>query len=148
MERLRSLVSVPTRDRALLVRALVTVVGVRLALWMLPFERVRALAMRVGRRPPGTPDPSPAEDQWIAWAVAAVAVRVPGATCLTQALATHILLHRAGCTGYLRISVTRQTPGTHAHAWVETFDGEVLIGDRDVEPLTLLPPLPGEGGTA
>ena len=148
MRRLRSFLALPARDRALLLRAVVAVVGVRLALWVLPFARVRALATRTGRRPPGAPDPSPSEDQWIAWSVATAAASVPKATCQTQALATRILLQRAGCPGYLRIGVMREGPDLHAHAWVETFDGEVLIGDHDLERFTLLPALPGDGDAA
>ena len=59
---------------------------------------------------------------------------VPAASCLTQALATQVLLGRRGQVSSLRIGVTRSAEGElKAHAWLES-NGEIIIG-RVKDPL-------------
>ncbi len=53
---------------------------------------------------------------------------VPAASCLTQALATQVLLSRRGQVSNLRIGVTRGAKDEFkAHAWLES-NGEIIIG--------------------
>ncbi len=53
---------------------------------------------------------------------------VPAATCLTQSLATKVLLSRQGHQASVRIGVARSEAGQfQAHAWVES-NGRVVIG--------------------
>ena len=122
-------------------RALLTTALVRAALWLLPFGSVRSLVARLGRRTHWRARRS--ADERIAWAVAASARAVPGATCLTQALATKVLLSREGLRGDLRIGVAKDGDTLTAHAWVEC-DSRVVIGDHDLERFTVLPPIDGE----
>ena len=69
----------------------------------------------------------------IAWAVSAVARRLPSrTTCLVEALAAEAMLRRRGFAPTLRIGV--REPGSdatllEAHAWVECA-GSVVIGGR------------------
>jgi hypothetical protein len=64
----------------------------------------------------------------VVWAVTVASRYVPAATCLTQALATQILLSRRGHPTSLRIGVGRSEAGEfQAHAWVEC-QGRVVIG--------------------
>ena len=77
----------------------------------------------------------------IAWAVTVASRYVPAASCLTQALATQVLLSRRRHPACLRIGVVKGTDGQfQAHAWVES-DGVVVIGvsDSELEPYTPLP---------
>ena len=54
----------------------------------------------------------------------------PSASCLTQALATQVLLARRGQLSTLRIGVIKGADGElKAHAWVEN-NGKVIIGSR------------------
>ena len=68
------------------------------------------------------------------WAVAAVARRGPGMTCLVQALVVDALLRRHGFTPRLCIGVRQQdTTGPRpfeSHAWVE-YNGTVIVGHAD-----------------
>lgn len=79
--------------------------------------------------PSGTTHLVPAvQPERIAWAVRAASRYVPDAACLTQALATQVLLARNGYPSNLRIGVTfGEQKSLHAHAWVEV-QGRVLIG--------------------
>jgi len=81
----------------------------------------------------------------IVWAVSAAARRVPQATCLTQALATQIMLGRRGHRTSLQLGIMKTAAGKmDAHAWLER-EGKVLIGLNDTfSQLTRLPPLEEE----
>jgi len=124
----------------LLASAGVVVVLVRVSLWLVPS---RFLLRRVSRMVAGAPlpaEPTPAVRQ-IGWAVRAVSRRVPRASCLTQALATQILLARRGYSSHLRIGVARDADtGFAAHAWVE-IDGDVLVGGAGSSRYHVLPDL-------
>jgi hypothetical protein len=63
----------------------------------------------------------------LARAVSAVARRIPGATCLTQALALDLLLRRRGVVARLVVGVSNRGERFGAHAWLE-YEGRVLIG--------------------
>ena len=131
----------PIRRRALM-RAFVVVVGVRAALYVVP---ARSLLRRVERsrvRPRSVPD-DPREIAGITSAVEAASRRVPRATCLTQALAARLLLHRAGYPSTLKIGVGRDGHRQFvAHAWVECR-GAVVIGETDLDRYTTMPDVGG-----
>jgi hypothetical protein len=64
---------------------------------------------------------------------AIVAVRrasrfVPGATCLTQAIAARTLLARRGHSSTLHLGVAKEDGELKAHAWLEA-GGRVVIGE-------------------
>jgi hypothetical protein len=82
----------------------------------------------------------------IAWAVARASQYTPRATCLTQALATQVLLGWQGYATRLCIGVARSDVGQfQAHAWVEC-QGKVVIGGADAPArFTPLPPLESKG---
>lgn len=127
----------PAADRRLLLRALATIVRVRVLLRLQPVDRLRAWAQqkKPGHAPPGQ----------LAWAVRTAARRVPGATCLVQALALQRLLSQQGHASELHIGVARHDQSFEAHAWL-THHGEILIGaDRheDFTPLVAWPSNPG-----
>lgn len=102
-----------------------TVVLVRLGLWLLPFRIVNSAASRPRRLSPLMAFTS---NERLAWAVRAVAARIPKATCLTQALALQVLMAKAGKQTQLQIGVARGKD-FEAHAWL-VDQGKVLIGDN------------------
>lgn len=68
----------------------------------------------------------------VVWAVQGVGRRLPGMTCLVQALAANAMLSRRGVHARVRIGVrpaTRPAAPLDAHAWLESAGGRVLIGD-------------------
>jgi hypothetical protein len=115
-------------ERRLLLRAAVLVVAIRAALWTLPYRTTKAWVDKL--RSPG--GPARQLDRrlihQVAWATGAVSRRVPGASCLTQALAMQLILGRLGQASELRLGVARDSVGKfEAHAWVEV-QGRVVHG--------------------
>jgi hypothetical protein len=142
MRSVRVFLGLPAGERRLLVVATPIVSVIRLLLWILPsaiiIRGVRSIAT-VGSR--ATTRPEVAPPLLITRAVERVSRRVPGATCLTQALAAQILLYHHGHASSLCLGVARGASGDfRAHAWLEA-EGRILIGDRGVHGLTRLPDL-------
>lgn len=136
----------PSADWKLFARAYVLVWLIRIALWLMPFRVLYKWTInfrkgRIGDRPL-----PPSAVTKVVWAVTAAAKRVPRATCLTQALATQIMLGRRGHRATLQLGIMKSAAGKFdAHAWVER-NGAVLIGkNATFSQLTRLPPLEGEG---
>ena len=155
MKRVHKFFRLPATDRSLLVKAAFTVGATRLGLWVLPFRTLRRLLARVTQEPAGLrqacPERSRRADRSsldrITWAVTVASRYVPAATCLTQALATQVLLGRYRYPACLRIGVVKGEGGQfQAHAWVES-DGVVVIGgsEPELERYTPLPALDGAG---
>lgn len=121
----------PESTRRRVARAAATwlvVAGARLAVALLPWRLVARLADRAASVRTGqTSQP--------AWRVAARTVRlsayVPGASCLTQALAARVLLAWHGHASDVRFGVRRDGSVLVAHAWLE-HRGQVLVGGPDV----------------
>jgi transglutaminase superfamily protein len=127
MRRIRKLLYLTQSERRLLARTTLLVAAVRIALWTLPLAYVcRSLQQRRA----AAPELAVVPVSRLAWAVEVAARRIPGASCLTQALALQYLLARAGRESCVHIGVAKKVSGGfESHAWVEC-GGEVLIGDN------------------
>ena len=127
-------------DQRLLMAALACVWCVRLGLWLLPFRVVSSMVDKFIR---ANSISDQSKELQLARKVGSIVRRVsryvPAASCLTQALATHVLLARSGHRSHLRIGVTKGVNGgLDAHAWVES-NGKIIIGRRnDLRKYTLL----------
>lgn len=136
MGRLRRFRQITPHERRLLFKVWPVLWAVRLSLWLLPFAASRRLVAWASRaRPEGSSDSLSPER--LARMVKAAARLVPGASCLTQAMAVQIMLARSGYPSRLRFGV-RKDPrqGFTAHAWVESGGVTVIGGgnlDRFVE---------------
>ena len=127
MRGIRQLLRLTPQERRLLVRTTLLMVAVRIALWTLPFAYV---CRRLNRRRAAEPELAGIPAKRLAWAVEVAARRVPGASCLTQALALQYVLAGAGRESCVHIGVAKKNPGRfESHAWVEC-GGEILIGDN------------------
>lgn len=128
-------------ERWLLAQTAIVVPLVRAALTILPFRFVhRAIAATTARTRNSIASQSQTPER-IARMVAAVAARVPRATCLTQALAAAVLLARHGHPATLRVGVAKNEDGTlRAHAWLES-GGHTLLGGPDSGAFAQLPPV-------
>lgn len=117
------------------------VLGVRLALLLAPSKAVlqavaRSTARRRARRPSRNLAP-----RRVANAVVRCSRIVPGATCLTQALAGRALLASYGHDAHFKVGVARDADGRFsAHAWLE-LDATPILGERGIERFTPLPDL-------
>lgn len=120
---LRRFAALPSSERRLGLRALGVVVWVRLRLTVSSFPTVDRLT---GERPVR-------QAVWqhsavrIGSAVEAVSGYVPGATCLTRALAARVLLSSEGHASSLRLGMARIDGRLQAHAWLES-DGTIVVG--------------------
>ena len=128
LKRLRSFLSFPAGEQWFAVRALGTLVLVRLALWLLPFHMLRAVVERLSRAPRS--DPRPAVARAVRRAIDRAARTIPGTACLARALTAEVLLRRAGQPARLSIGVAPDGAPLDAHAWVECV-GVLVTGDRD-----------------
>ena len=136
----RRLFALSSADRRMLLEAAWVVLGVRAALWMLPsrviLQRVRTLVAMTHE----TPAPENSVDS-VVCAVERTARRVPGATCLTQAIAAQLLLRRRGFASRICLGVGEASDGGFiAHAWLER-DGRILLGAAGAVGLARLPDL-------
>ena len=119
-------ISLSGGERRLLARALLLVVAYRIALQVMPVCRIRKLASCPAGNSPALGKLAPDR---VAWAVEAASRRVPGATCLTQALALQRLLAKDGHDAEIRIGVAKgEGGGLDSHAWL-VCHGRVLAGD-------------------
>jgi Transglutaminase-like superfamily len=126
MASLKGFVTLGPGDQKLLLRALFWVAVVRTGLFLLPFRTVQRIAARAGRR---TAPLHSAER--CAWAVRTSSRYVPGATCLTQALAAQLLLAQCGYGSRVEIGVRKDEHRRfRAHAWV-VCGTEIVIGGAE-----------------
>jgi hypothetical protein len=115
------------------------------ALWLIGFNRTRALLDRSSEpaRKPGTGSGSPEPHDTarrIARLVAIAASRgAYRANCLRQSLALRWLLKRRGIDTELRIGVRKEGNALRAHAWVEHEGSPVGQGPLDHSPYPELP---------
>lgn len=114
------------REIPILIRSAALLCAVRLALWIVPFPKLRWAVVSLARTRSRPASSNSAEE--LIWAVRAVSRYVPHASCLTQALVLHILLRRDGLPSRIRIGVSQDAKHFEAHAWVES-QGRVVIGD-------------------
>ena len=107
-----------------LIEALLLAVFVRIGLRTAPYARLREWLERMARVKARTP--SPVAD--VTWAACAAGRRIPGTTCLAEALVTYTMLRRHGHEPLLRIGVRQSDQRLlEAHAWVEC-NGQIVMG--------------------
>ena len=101
----------------------------RFLLVFVPFRRTVAFAAWLAGRFPERRDGDGPHLARLGYLVGRVSRFVPGATCLTQALAMRWMLLRRRIACQLRIGVAKDADGAFkAHAWLETRSQRVLIG--------------------
>lgn len=104
-------------------KCLAALVAMRLALTLAGFSFIRRRMPRAGASAGAH-----YYARQLARRIERLAPAVPGASCLTQALALQWLLARAGHGSDLNVGVARDADGTfRAHAWL-TCNGRVVIG--------------------
>ncbi|MGI8838448.1 MAG: lasso peptide biosynthesis B2 protein [Pyrinomonadaceae bacterium] len=126
MSGLRTLFRLKSSERRLVLQTLFLVAAIRTALSILGVQRVQRLTsswqrlLLVDKEMPVSR---------LVWAVKAASRRIPAASCLTQSLALHCLLTRAGHASQIQIGVAKDPAAKfHAHAWVE-YAGVPLLSD-------------------
>ena len=121
MSILRTLARLTLPEFKLLSVAWLLLVRTRLALWLLPWQRMGTFADRPTAV--GAPRFTVAR---LEWAVRSASRMVPRGTCLTRALTLNHLLRSEGYAGVVQIGVDNNDGQFAAHAWVEC-DGVPLL---------------------
>lgn len=139
---LRRRAALAWRHSALLLHCLLVVLLIRLSLLLVGHKPLLRWISRAGYVPHAF-----GHLHLRMWAIRHVARLVPGATCLTKALAGQYFCVRAGHSTVVRIGVLRRDDGSvTAHAWL--VDGDcVLIGGQE-EDLGRFTPLVDLQGAA
>ncbi len=141
--RLIKFLSLKRSEKILLLRAFLLLGIVQLALWFLLLKTIQKLLLGTSSTIADIKFKKFAPDR-IAWAVTIASSYVPRATCLTQALATQLLLANHGYHSNLQIGVAKgDIDQLEAHAWLEC-DGRVVMGGSDIDRYTILPLLARE----
>jgi hypothetical protein len=109
-------------DRRAFVRAGFAILGVRIALAIVPFRIVSRAPQIVSGRNAGQ-----GEIERTRWAVSAAGQKL-GVTCLCQALAAQRLFARQGLHTELRFGAAKSGGAVIAHAWLES-SSVVVFGD-------------------
>lgn len=126
---MRKFLRLPWRDKGRALEALGWVAAARVLLVGFSFRQTVSLTAFLDARWPARDAGSPGQTARLSYLVRRVSRAVPGATCLTQAVALKWMLarRRIGCR--LRIGV-RHEPGAAfaAHAWLETPAHGVILG--------------------
>lgn len=125
MRRLTKFFNLPAAEQRRALQAGMLVVAFRLGLWVVPYKHLKRIVDRVPRRKVQGTDQQMAA---IIRNVVSISRFVPSATCLTQALATQVLLKGEGFDPKLQIGVARDAGIFKAHAWVEC-NGQIVVGD-------------------
>jgi hypothetical protein len=132
------------RDRFLLFKTFLILVGIRLGLFLMPLKNFRRFLRWTATTSPVKSDHRDQDLGKAIWAIASVGKYILGdGPCLTQALAAQQLLIRHNRQSELCIGVAKDSRGKLvAHAWVES-DGVVIIGGSEdsVKQYTKLPSL-------
>ena len=146
MTRVHKLLRLPSENRRLLAKSMVMLWVIRVGLWVLSFRTLIRLISGMTRTPPKSQAENEDVTARVIWAVTAAGRFVPASTCLTEALATQVLLSQCGQPACLRIGVAKDEGGRlEAHAWVES-QGRIVIGSvANLSRFTLLPPLDAGG---
>lgn len=130
------------RGLVLRLEALLLLRHILRAMKLRPFKEVRVGLLPAppagsGTTPAVTRGPARVEKAApVGEAVASAARFVPGALCVSQALATQVLLARRGEPSVLHFGFLRSGEGdVQGHAWLEV-DGSVVIGDGGLDSFT------------
>lgn len=142
-ERRTSFAGHPADDWRLVLAALTLLVRIRVGLSLSTLKVVQARLPGLAQAGRAERAHSPAK---VARYVALAAWLVPGASCLTQALACQVLLQRNRVASSVAVGVRRTSKGLAAHAWV-VVEGRVALGGTtetlgEFSPIAEFGPLP------
>lgn len=137
------------RDLALVISAMGWLLLAWLAIDLLPFRLYRKMMRPPVHQPEISADGAPALIKRVAWAVIAVANRVPWrSVCFHRGLAAQRMLCRAGIHAELHYGVAKSTDKEfEAHVWV-TANGQTVVGGETQDRFTVLGIFSGQDSSA
>lgn len=129
MKPLETFLRLKPGEQKLILQALALLASCWVRMRLQSFERVQGWATRSGQ--------GVAQVEQLTWAIKVASRRIPGVTCLSQALTLQHFLSRNGHCSELRIGVDKLNGKLVAHAWL-VLDDRVLIGGPALENYKLL----------
>lgn len=124
MPRLGRFLNLSLADKFLLLKCVLIVAAIRLGLRLFSYNMLRRW-LATATAPALASD---AVAERVGWGIDTAARLVPGATCLTKALAAQLLLVRSGYQSQMRIGVAKDDRGQFvAHAWLIS-NGRIVVG--------------------
>lgn len=145
MRQVKKFLRLSPADRWLLVKSIFWLGVVVLGLRAVSFQTLRRILAKVAQWPARQDQAGQPGAERLVRAVRAASRYVPAATCLSQALVTHLFLTRQGYPVRLYIGVAKDEAGQlQAHAWLES-QGRIIIGALEgLSRFIPLSPLEGE----
>ncbi len=137
IRRIRKFLSLSGDEQKLLSQTVLLVAGVRASLTLSSLDAALRWSERFVGNGSRSSHATEADTEQAVLAVRRASTIVPGASCLTQAIATKALLARRGQASTLRLGVAKKDEDLEAHAWLEA-DGKVLIGEFEERRFTPL----------
>jgi hypothetical protein len=123
MRRLKRFAQLTGTEGRILIRVLFVVGVARAALCVLSTDTARRVVAKAATGAAGSVEQ-------VVWAVRIVSRYLPGASCLTQALAAQALLTQSGFPSQVEIGVAKDDlRRLQAHAWV-VCHGQVVLGGQ------------------
>ncbi|MBN1607858.1 MAG: lasso peptide biosynthesis B2 protein [Polyangiaceae bacterium] len=119
----------PLPDQLATAEALLVVLGTRIAVGALPTRALSRWVSRAMRANGGRSAEPPPVVARVTQAVRRASLRVPGATCLVQALAGWLMLERRHVPARIDVGVQKQADELRAHAWLVVAQRIVLGGE-------------------
>lgn len=127
MSLFKRFIRLPGKSKWLLIESIVLLALARVAVAMAPFSTLQSWVTRTTKLK--TRRNFSREE--IGWAVSRASRFVPRSTCLAEALATQVLLSRAGYASMIRVGIRKREDAEFtAHAWVES-EGKVIAGGKE-----------------
>ncbi|WP_081716949.1 lasso peptide biosynthesis B2 protein [Leptolyngbya sp. Heron Island J] len=129
MRRLNRLLKLSGSEFRVLLFACLLLNGIRLALFLFPFNSIRQRLTQFSTVWICQDENSPISVRFIGWAIHIAGRYTLGtAKCLVRALTAQLLLTRYGYPHQLHIGVAKSAADTlEAHAWIE-YQGRVIVG--------------------
>ncbi|NJM99254.1 MAG: lasso peptide biosynthesis B2 protein [Phormidesmis sp. RL_2_1] len=129
MKKLSQFLRLSWRQQSLLLYGYILLNTIRLALWILPFGRVRKLLAKVSQVWCSQPSGNTVSVGFIVKVINLVSRYSPGVPrCLVRALTAQILLNHYGYSHQFHIGVAKNELDVfEAHAWIE-YEGCVIVG--------------------
>lgn len=122
-------------DKTIVIKALTLLWITRIMLWILPFSSAKQIVNKFAVFDENKFQRTP---RWkLIWAVEVMSPYTLRATCLSRALATHILLARYNYSSSIKIGVSKDKGEFESHAWLVSGD-EIILGESETEYTPIL----------
>jgi len=122
-------------EKILIFKALILLWIVRILLWIVPFSIINKLIDKLDMI--SNESNSKFSKEKLIWAIQAMSIYTPQATCLTCALGAKILLYTYDYSSNIQIGVSRTDIEFEAHAWLES-DNKIILGGSKKEYTPIL----------